>query len=129
MLRRLARRLRIVEPMAPMASVFHYRAASDASPITKDEAYRIAVSHAEPLGLQGEPRGFSVHKVGWAYYNRLVGQWTSGMGRHKVWVVVLTGEIECRAETYPYMAVTLDLSGNLMCASFYPSGTAVPFTT
>lgn len=47
MLRRLARRLGIVEPMAPMASVFHYRSASDASPNTRDEAYRLAVSHAE----------------------------------------------------------------------------------
>ncbi len=126
-LRRLARRLGIVEPMAPMASVFYYRASSDATPITKYEAHRIAVSHAETLGLQGEPRGFSVHNVGWAYYNKLVGQWASGMGRHKVWVVTVTGEIKYREETYPYMAVVLDLSGNLMCASFYPPGAAVPF--
>lgn len=49
------------------------------------------------------------------------------MGCHKVWVVALTGEIKCREEAYPYMAVTLDLSGNLICASFYPSGATVPF--
>ena len=113
--------------MAPTASVYHYRAASDASPITMDEAYRIAVSHAGTLGLQGPPRGFSIHRMGWAYYNRLVGQWSSGMGRHKVWVVVLTGEIEYREETYPYMAVVLDMSGNVMSAELYPWGNPVPF--
>ena len=126
-LRRLARRLGLVEPIAPQASVYNYREGNDAEPISRDEAYRIAVSHAALYGLQGEPRGFSIHRVGWAYYNRLVGQWASGMGRHRVWVVALTGGIEYREATYPYMAIVLDMSGNLMCAGLYPWGNPVPF--
>ena len=110
-----------------MASVYYYRTASDASPVDRDEAERIAVGHAGTLGLQGAPRGLTIHRMGWAYYNRLVGQWSPGMGRHKVWVVALTGEIEYRQEAYPYMAVVLDISGNLMSAGLYPSGNPVPF--
>ena len=113
--------------MAPMVSVFHYRAASDASPVDRDEAGRIALGHAETLGLKGGPRGLSVHRMGWAYYNRLVGQWSSGMGGQKVWVVALTGDIERGGDSYPYMTVVLDLSGNIMSASFYPCGNPVPF--
>ena len=127
MLRRLARHLGIGEPIAPQCGVMCYRQPSSAEPVTRNEVYRQALSHAALYGLQGEPRGFSIQRVRWERYARLVGMSGSDMKGHRVWVVALAGEIEYRNDDYPYMAMVLDLSGNLMCLGLYPPGNPVPY--
>ena len=106
-----------------------YRRPSNAEPVTRDNAYRQAVSHAAALGLKGEPRGFSIRRMRWTEYARLVGIGASTMQGHRVWVVALSGEIEYRGQGYCYMAVVLDLSGNLMGLGLYPAGNPVPYKT
>ncbi len=87
----------------------------------------MALSHAESLGLRGEPRGSSICRVRWEEYGRLVGMAAPSLDGHTVWVIALTGTIARRYESYPYMVIVLDVGGGILATSFYPQDAPVPY--
>ncbi len=115
---RLARRLGMRETITPETSIVYYRNPRHTIPVSRDEAYRVAASHAEALGLQGEPCGSSIQRMWWERYGPLLGMEASHLDGHQVWVVMVAGRIVWRGETYSYLVITLDMGGGVQSASF-----------